>query len=662
MRKYLPLIVLLGILSSWTMTSFAQNSDPRMMSMSFLWDGKFYDVPPGNLEYKNPNHTNMVFNLNNVVANVEPNFRVHPSNLPQSEVPITRGSNPNILFASANIYVSSTGFFSEGVYVSTDGGTNWFGSDTCRSAPITDHVGDPGPGVGPDGRLYMSFLGYSGGMKATYSTDFGNTWSASAILQSGSVDKNHTTVDNSPSSPYLGNAYVTWSDFNQTNPSVTVSRTTNGGLNWSAYQYINTNTSGHYSQGVNGVVGTNGTVYVAWQNPVAASPFTGDFVGLGKSTDGGATWTYNNNVFDCNGIRGTLQFTGASSIRTNDFPWMAIDNSGGTRNGNLYIVTAEKSLAPAGNDPDVVLHYSTDGGTTWSAGVRVNQDTFNNGQYQYMPAVCVGQDGAVNVVYYDTRNSNLTTTPDSAQVYVSRSIDGGLTFEDFLVSDHKFKPKPISGLATGYQGDYIGIVESNGAIFPYWCDDVSGIYQAWTTKVTFGPSIDHTPLQNTENLTGPYVVNAVITSINPLVAGSIKLYWGRGVGALTDSVVMTNTSGNNYTANIPGNGANAVYNYYLAAEDNQGFRSTLPGGAPTNYFTFNAATDLIAPVITHTPIDNTAQLRWPIDVSADVTDNIGVASVECEFRVNGGSVATFPMPSSNRKYLQRYIYWTGCNR
>jgi hypothetical protein len=31
-------------------------------------------------------------------------------------------------------------------------------------------------------------------------------------------------------------------------------------------------------------------------------------------------------------------------------------------------------------------------------------------------------------------------------------------------------------------------------------------------------------------------------------------------------------------------------------------------------------------------------------VSADVTDNIGVASVECEFRVNSGSITTFPMP------------------
>ncbi len=265
----------------------------------------------------------------------------------------------------------------------------------------------------------------------------------------------------------------------------------------------------------------------------------------------------------------------------------------------------------------------------------------NNGRDQYYPWCAVDQNtGQLNIVFYDSRN----TTNDSTGVFMATSVDGGLTFENFQVSDQNFRPKPISGLAGGYQGDYIGITAANNKAYPFWADDRTGNYQAWITEVTFGPSIDHTPLTNTENLTGPYVVNAVVSSVNPLVAGSIKLYWGRGVAALTDSVVMTNTGGNNYTANIPGNGANAVYNYYLAAEDNQGFRSTLPGGAPTNYFTFNAATDLIAPVITHTAIGNTAQLRWPVDVTADVTDNIGVASVVCEFKLNSGSVVTFPMP------------------
>ncbi len=537
MRRHLPIIVILGIIAVWTMNSFAQNSDPRMWSIHFPKEGQFYDVPPGNLEYKNPNTKPLIYNFRDQVVEVLPNFRVHPSNASQSEVPITRGLDPNILFASANVFISSSFFFSEGVYVSIDGGNNWFGSDTCTASPISDHGGDPGPGVGPDGTLYMSYLpGSYNSIKAAYSSDYGATWSAGAVLQSGSMDKNHTAVDNTPGSPYLGNAYVTWSDFSQSAPSATVSYSTNGGVNWSAFQHINTSASGHYTQGVNGAVGPDGTIYVAWQNPVAADPFTGDFVGLGKSTDGGATWTYNNNIYDCNGIRGSLNFPGGSQIRVNDFPWMAIDITSGPRNGWMYIVTAEKNLAPAGSDADVVMHVSSDGGTTWSAGIRVNQDAPNNGQYQYMPAVCVGEDGAVNVVYYDTRNSEpVSGLPDSAQVYVSRSTDGGVTFEDFQVSDHSFRPKPISGLAGGYQGDYIGIVESNGVVYPYWCDDITGIYQAWTTQVTFEPpcTIDAASNPNPVNGTTDVDINlSQLTWDNGTGDNENELYFGTNPATL----------------------------------------------------------------------------------------------------------------------------------
>ena len=194
---------------------------------------------------------------------------------------------------------------------------------------------------------------------------------------------------------------------------------------------------------------------------------------------------------------------------------------------------------------------------------------------------------------------------------------------------------------------YIGITAANGKAYPFWADDRTGNYQAWTTVVSFGPSIVHTPLTSTENTTGPYVVNASVTSINPLVAGSIKVYWGRGIGVISDSLTMTNTGGSNYTASIPGNGLNSTYNYYLSARDNSGFRTTLPGGAPTNYFTFIAAADVIPPVITHTAISNTPQIKWPINVNANVTDNLGLQSVQCEFRINGGAINTFSMSLSS---------------
>ncbi len=559
--RLLPMILITGIFIGWTMNLFAQNSDPRMWSIHFPKEGHFYDAPPGNLKYKNPNHKTRLFHLTNENATVSPNFRVHPSNFSQSEVPITRGLNPDILFGSANTFNSSAYFFSEGVYVSTNGGNTWFGSDTCKAAPISDHGGDPGPGVGPDGRLYMSYLpGSYNSIKAAYSTNYGSNWSTGVVLQSGSMDKNHTAVDNVSGSSYLGRAYVTWSDFTQSNPPISVSYSSNGGASWSTYQHISNPDGNHYSQGCNGAVGPGGVVYVAWAEPNNSTVIE-DYVGLAKSTNGGATWTTNENIYDENGIRGNLTFTGSSSIRVNGFPWMAVDNSGGPRNGWIYIVTAEKNLAPAGNDPDIVMHISTNGGTNWSAGIRVNQDAINNGQYQYMPAVCVGDDGAVNVVYYDTRNAILSSGhPDSAQVYISRSTDGGATFEDVLVSDHSFKPKPISGLASGYQGDYIGIVESNGTVYPYWCDDITGIYQAWTAQVTFEAPCGVAAASNPNPPSGTTNVDINLS----------QLTWNNGTGAVTNEL---------YFGSNPAS-LNLVQSGSLASS-----WSITPGYLPLNYYT-----------------------------------------------------------------------------
>ncbi|MBK7630611.1 MAG: T9SS type A sorting domain-containing protein [Ignavibacteriales bacterium] len=581
---------------------------------------------------------------------VMPNYRILPAtNTTQSELSIDiHPSNPNILFASANAtnWPFST-IWGTGVYWTTDAGANWGGANNPQPLFGSTNYGDPSSAIGPNGYFYEGYITLAGGMGVATSTNNGATWTSSVVSALSSDDKNHLMVDKQVTSPYVNRVYNTWTDFNggANNNQVVVKSSTDFGATWGTLINLSASLNpGSHGQGCNVQTGPNGEVYVVFA-VYDNFPSGEDAIGFAKSTDGGATWTKSriygamtpNGNFNF-GIRGNLKPT---SIRVSSFPSMSVDRSGGLNNGNIYIVWPQINVAPAGTDPDIVCLTSTDNGATWNGPVRVNDDALNNGKEQYYPWCTVDQSsGQLNVVWYDNRN----TTSDSTGVFMGRSVDGGLTFENFQVSDQNFRPKPISGLATGYQGDYIGIVAANNKAYPFWMDDRTGNYQAWITEVTFGPSIDHTPLTNTENLTGPYVVNAVISSVNPLVAGSIKLYWGRGVGALTDSVVMTNTGGNNYTANIPGNGANAVYNYYLAAEDNQGFRSTLPGGAPTNYFTFSAATDVIPPVITHTAIGNTAQLRWPIDVTADVSDNIGVASVECEFKLNGGAVVTFPMP------------------
>src|SRR5690606_37160932 len=275
-------------------------------------------------------------------------------------------------------------------------------------------------------------------------------------------------------------------------------------------------------------------------------------------------------AFEMNGVRDAS--FGTYGIRVPDFPRIDVDKSGGPRNGWIYIVTNEFNLAPSGSDADVVMNVSSDGGATWTRS-RVNQDPMNNGKLQFFPAVDVDDNGGVNVVYY----SNENTAADSSEVFVARSLDGGATWDNILVSDHRFRPRAISGLAGGYSGDYIGITTANNKIWPVWMDNSTGIYQLWTASIELGPAIQHTPLTNTENVTGPYVLNATIPPAgSPIDPAETKVFWSRNGAPLTNSVAMTNSGGNNWTANIPGNGTAAEYRYYITTEDNLNRTATNP--------------------------------------------------------------------------------------
>ncbi len=445
---------------------------------------QYTQLPVGETFIEQPQTMRYESTPNGLLA-ISSSTRILPRTSSQSEVIITRHPlNPMILFASSNVYPVYGGRFSEGVYVSINGGASWTGKDSCTAAPVTSHVGDPGIIIDKDGRFIMTHLildytaGTLEGIGASYSTNNGSTWSVDDTLLGNDQDKNLAATDDSPASPFYGRSYCVWSRFTAALPPIAVSYTSNGGVNWSVAADINVPAAGHYSQGCDIRTAANGDVYVCWANPVAGGSFTEDNCGFAKSTNGGVSWTYTNTAFDMNGIRGTLPTV--NNIRVNSFPRIDVDRTCGPYSGHIYIVVSQKNLAPAGTDPDIVIHKSTNGGTTWSAGIKVNQDALNNGKIQYFPCVRVDESGMVNVFYYDNRN----TAAPVMQNYLSRSTDGGATFTDVQITDHNFTPSAIAGTASGYQGDYIGITSGGlGKIFCNWMDNSSGTYQSWIASV-----------------------------------------------------------------------------------------------------------------------------------------------------------------------------------
>jgi hypothetical protein len=458
---------------------FAQqrwSQDPRL-SVINLTD-KAADLPMAGNNFVNPNKETRVEKTPIGTFLVNPNFMVHPDiNVEQSEVILVKNKQvPNVMFGSSNAiwYPGSIVGSDQGVYVTTDGGISWFGSDTLNGPPVPTWGSDPGPAIDKNGRFFMSWISVTNiHLYASYSTNSGQMWSTPFQI-SDSTDKNFSCSDDVPSSPFYGRTYTVWSQWVSPQPYIASSYTTNGGVSWSQFNQVNYPPQSHYSQGVDIKCGPSGVVYLVWAAAKLASPFQEDYYGFAKSTNGGDNWVSFESVFNGNGIRGNLPTKG--NIRVNSYPRIDIDMTGGARNGWIYVVGCDINFPPSGSDPDIIFHRSTDGGNTWSQGIRVNQDPANNGAIQYFPAITVDDSGGINVVYFDDRNvgGNLV------QVYMSHSNDGGDTWTDFQVSDHSFAPAPFVGT---YQGDYIGICSMNNNLWPFWMDNHSGLYQAWTTSV-----------------------------------------------------------------------------------------------------------------------------------------------------------------------------------
>ncbi|MBE2279074.1 MAG: T9SS type A sorting domain-containing protein [Ignavibacteriaceae bacterium] len=459
---------------------------------------------------------------------------MYPSPVTQTEVfAVVHPLNPEIIFVSSNAISFSPSFFvSEGIYVSTDRGLNWRGSDTCNGANIQFHNGDPGIAIDKDGRFVIVRNGRTPffGLFSHYSDDLGLNWSAQKNITNIQLERATLHSNTFSGTPGFGRTYAAWVRFTPPYP-VVFSYTDDGGENWSVVTQINSPTQRNSGSEI--AIGKDGTVYIVWAVVTPQSPFTEVFGGIARSTDGGQAWWVNENAFPMNGIQGVL--SNKQNIRVNGLPRIAIDNSNGEFSGRIYVVTTERGLTPAGNDPDIILRYSDNGGVSWSNAIRVNKDQLNNGKTQYFPALNVDDFGTLNILYYDDRN----TTNDSTAVFLSRSTDGGASFTEYEITKENFKPLPIGGLGQGYQGDNIALVSTGNKLFPFWMSNKTGIYQIWTADITVPVSVkegiipEEISFEISQNYPNPVSLSTDATSIidyklNKSGAVNLSLYSANG--------------------------------------------------------------------------------------------------------------------------------------
>ena len=163
---------------------------------------------------------------------------------------------------------------------------------------------------------------------------------------------------------------------------------------------------------------------------------------------------------------------------------LAVDTSRGTSRGRLYLAW----LDVVDGFFEVKVAASGDSGKTWSAPVRVNDNTTASDASN--PAIAVNDEGVVGITWNDRRGD---PSGRCFEVFFSASADGGATFsanqkvsEAFTCPIGKDAGDPVeSQYRFKNGGDTQGLVGLPGGKFHIaWINGASGKMQLWSSTVS----------------------------------------------------------------------------------------------------------------------------------------------------------------------------------
>ncbi len=357
--------------------------------------------PAMRFEYANGRYTTVQVNVNsqgdNIVGDAgnEPSLAIDPT-------------NPDRIVIGWRQFDSVGSNFREaGRGYSTDGGQTWtfpgvLTNGTFRSDPVL--------GANSAGTIFYYSLKNTFLCDMFRSTDGGVTFGSAIAAQGG--DKAWMTID-TRGQMGDGHIYISWSTAAGCCGDRIFTRSTNGGTS-----YLNPITLPNSPVWGTLAVAANGDLYV-----VGSDGFSTFMVDRSTNADDP---NQNPSFSSVNGgvnMGGTVLFGGGPNPDgLGGQLWVGIDNSGGPRNGNLYMLS---SLDPSGSDPaNVFFVRSTNGGTNWSSPVKVNDDSSTTA-WQWFGTMSVAPSGRIDAVWNDTRNTGNTFR---CQTFYSYSTDGGATW------------------------------------------------------------------------------------------------------------------------------------------------------------------------------------------------------------------------------------------
>lgn len=445
------------------------------------------------------------------------NFEATTTNTEGNEVTIAvNPTDPLNIVAGAKDYTPETAgdCVWDGIYVTKDGGKTWInhhipGSPhllTSNSSAFTPEytsqfwcTTDPVIAFGPDGTCYYSLMAYQAdpvtSSKLGEGTPLGglNDWAFNraaqivAVSTDGCVTFDYMTPIFDGTYPVNfhdkqwievgadGVVHVAWLSFfvpgNQYFRSLDKGRTWEGPTVLGTWPESLTGADAPGAPAGQGTIITVGNagkdVYVSWN--------AGAGIFVATSHDSGAT-------FEEAKLAVETQDEGMEAdYRSGGMPFTVADDSDvSPHQGNVYLAWQDTR----NGDRDIFVAASTDGGATWGAPIKVSDAPA--GSDEFFPAMSVGPDGILDVVFYDRRDDS---TGKLLHLYYTHSTDGGLTWS----ANARVTETPTDPTKSHHQngmvfiGDYIDIDSSAGAAHPVWVDTRNGVADVYVATILRGP-------------------------------------------------------------------------------------------------------------------------------------------------------------------------------
>ncbi len=415
-------------------------------------------------------------------SEAEPSFAVNPKN-PRNAIAVWQQDR----------FAVDGGALSNIVAVTMDGGATWTrvlvpGISRCTGGP-EERTSDPWVSIGPDGTAYLATLTFTddpvlaaGGLAGptnqvvSRSTDGGLTWSAPTIVLANGHYNDREAITADPRTP--GVVYEAFVDrlgaFGETGVNE-FSKSTDGGASFSAPQSNYTAAPLNLPDPTIITVQPGGTLVDVFMLANATAVLPGPDISFKvmamRSGDGGATWSQPVTIDEVPPAQPEDQSTN-TAVRA--FPLVSAATA---PDGTLYVVYNDIA---AEHSARIKIASSTDNGASFSA-PRVVRSV---AAQAFIPSVAVDGRGTVGVLWDDFRRDKNDDRELTTDVWFASSSDRGRSFAESHVAGPFDANAASSTSSTSVQGRFIGDYQG----FAAYPTGFGAVFAQSKAGVTKGPS------------------------------------------------------------------------------------------------------------------------------------------------------------------------------